>query len=243
MTRVGDLAAEAADQLQTEHALHIYEHGHEVLNDQEVMIADLKKGLFSKIQFKWRSDDRRILEQIRQGVDLLIREMFDEMIATMDGVYEAMRVPETVEDIVQRDSSGRVLWKKDSRGDYIEDWSQLTGQDLEKTLLDITRLKLLLAPQVNDLLLEAIFAKHIFDDQTHEAYGKLMEGTIGDRNAFAASEARVDKYHAFFRFYLYSHAEVLLREINNFARVLERIRYWRIDSTDGQTSPRRRYSQ
>jgi hypothetical protein len=242
MTAVGDLASEAADQLMTAHVLALSETGEDVLNDQEVMIADLKKGLFSKIQFKWRSDDKRILDQIRAGVDTMFAELYTEAFAAIDGFYDQMKIPLTVEGIVQFDSGGRVIWQKDSRDQEIEDWSQLTGQDIEKTLLDITRLKLILAPQVNDLLLEAIFAKHIFDDKLHDGFTKLLEGTIPDRNAYAARESSLDKYHAFFKFYLYSHAEAFLRELNNFSRVLERIRYWRIDAQDGQKTPRRDYS-
>lgn len=238
-TRVTDLAAEAADKLMTEHALALSELGEETLNDQEVMIGDLKRGLFSKISFKWRPDDRKILEQIRAGVDELFSELYAESFRTVDSFYETLRVPETVEGVVQFDSGGRVIWKKDFRGQEIEDWSQLTGQDLEKTLLDITRLKLILAPQVNDLLLEAIFAKHIFDDMLSEGFEEVLQGTIPDRNAHAARKARMDKYHAYFRFYLYSHAEAFLKELNNFSRILERIRYWRIDAADGQKTPRR----
>jgi hypothetical protein len=154
--------------------------------------------------------------------------MYEESFALIDEFYGQMRVPLVVDGLVQTDSDGRVLWKKDSRGREVEDWDQLTGQDIEKTLLDITRLKLILAPQANELLLEAIFAKHVFDDQMFEAYESLMEGTVKDREAHASRKARTDKYFAFFKFYLYSHAEVFLKELNNFARVLERIRSWRV---------------
>lgn len=235
--RPGDLAARYSDQIMTEHIQNLDEGQVATLNDQEVMIRDLKKSVFSKIQFKWRPDDERILEQIRGGVDTMFAEMFEDAFLIIDRFYEQMRVPEQNEDgAVVHDSAGRVIWKKDPRGREVEDWDQLTGQDIERTLLDITRLKLILAPQANELLLEAIFARHIFDDKLQESYSSLMEGTIGDRNAYAARESKMDKYHAFFRFYLYSHAEVFLKEVNNFARVLERIRYWRIDAQDGPTA-------
>lgn len=237
MTRMGDLAAEYSDQMMEQHVKYLGEQGESMLNDQEVMIRDLKKSLFSKIQFRWRPDDEKILEQIRAGVDAMFAEMYEESFVIVDDFYEQMRVPEQDDNgVVVKDSAGRVIWKKDPRGREVEDWDQLTGQDIEKTLLDITRLKLILAPQANELLLEAIFARHIFDDRQQEAYSSLMEGTIGDRNAHAARESKMDKYHAFFRFYLYSHAEVFLKELNNFARVLERIRYWRIDAQDGPTA-------
>lgn len=235
---VGDLASQAADLLMTQHVVDLSELGEPMLNDQEVMIRDLKKSMFSKIQFRWRPEDEKILEQIRAGVDEMFQEMYRESFYIVDDFYAAMRVPEMVDGQVVKDSGGRVIWKKDPRGREVEDWDQLTGQDIEKTLLDITRLKLILAPQANELLLEAIFAKHVFDEETHKAYESLMEGTVKDREAHASRNSRVDKYHAFFRFYLYSHAEVFLKELNNFARVLERIRYWRIDAQDGPQATR-----
>lgn len=232
MTHIGDLAAQYSDQMMEEHARHLSEHGEDMLNDADVMIRDLKKSLFSKIQFRWRPEDERILTQIREGVDVMFSEMYEETFIVIDDFYAQMRVPEVVDGSVVKDSAGRVIWKKDARGREVEDWDQLTGQDIEKTLLDITRLKLILAPQANELLLEAIFARHIFDDKLQESYSSLMEGTVGDRNAYANRESKMDKYHAFFRFYLYSHAEVFLKELNNFARVLERIRYFRIQDQE-----------
>lgn len=238
MTRVGDLAAQAADQLMTEHVKAIDADGEEELGDEEVMIRELKKNLFSKIQFRWRSEDEKILEQIRAGVDELFAEMYEESFYIIDEFYGQMRIPVQVDGLVQTDRDGRVIWKRDQRGREVEDLDQLTGQDIEKTLLDITRLKLLLTPQANDLLLEAIFAKHVFDEMYHQAYESVMDGTIKDREAHASRQSRVDKYHAFFRFYLYSHAEVFLKEVNNFARVLERIRFWRTDAQDGPQTTR-----
>lgn len=227
MTRIGDLAAQAADQMMEDHVKLLTEAGEEQLNDEEIMIREAKKSLFSKIQFKWRPEDEKILEQIRAGVDEMFAEMYSEAFYIIDEFYGQMRIPETVEGLVQYDSTGRVKWQRDQRDHEVEDLDQLTGQDIEKTLLDITRLKLLLAPQANELLLEAIFAKHVFDEETAKAYESVMEGTIKDREAHASRAARTDKYFAFFKFHLYSHAEVFLREVNNFARVLERVRFWR----------------
>jgi hypothetical protein len=235
MATPSDRASDVAAELQAKYEAQI-ERGEVFLDDEPVMNRDAKKGVFAKIEFRWRADDAKIIEQIRAGVDYLFAEMFTDTFAVMDEFYGAMRIPDTVDGVVKTDSAGRVLWKKDSGGREIEDWGQLTGQDIEKALLDITRLKLILAPQQNDLLLEAVFAKYIAEDKSHEAYSALLDGTVKDREAYASRESRQDKYHAFFRYYLYSHAEVFMRELTNFARILERIRYWRIDD-DGKKTP------
>jgi hypothetical protein len=75
--------------------------------------------------------------------------------------------------------------------------------------------------------MEAVFAKHLHDDLYQDAYAELVEETIPGRQAYAARKTRQDKYHAYFRYYLWSTANVLLAEVNNFCRILERVGYWR----------------
>jgi hypothetical protein len=186
MTRVGDIASEVGDQLQQQHITDELA-GEQLPEAEEVMRAENRKSLFAKIEFKWRSSDDKSLEQLRAAVDRGFKELFDFAIDVVDELYGRTRVPDTSEDgIVLTDSRGRVQWKKDSRGREIEDWSQLDGQDIEKCILDITRIKLALAPQLNDLLLEAVFAKHIADDVHSDAFAELLEETIPGRNALAA---------------------------------------------------------
>lgn len=229
MSRVGDLATQVALRLQDEH-LAVVRSGEAIVDEEEPMRAEARKALFSKIEFKWRTSDHQILEQIKAASDRVFREMYDEAITAMDIFYASLRIAEVNDSgIVLLDSGGRVLWQKDSRGLEIEDWGRLTGDDLEKCLFDLTRLKLALAPQLNELLLEAVFAKHIADDAHQDGYAELIDGTIGDRNSHASRKGRQDKYHAFFRYWLYLQAHTFMSEMTNFCRVLERIRYWRIE--------------
>lgn len=237
MTRTGDLATDVAQDLHEKHLAAVEVMGEVEVAQESPMRGDVKKSLFHRIEFRWRKDDEKILAAIRAAVDRSFMELYGEAIEAIDMLYGEMRVP-VVDDegVVELDSAGRVVWQKDSRGREIEDWSQLTGQDIEKALLDIAYIKLTLAPQLNDLLLEAVFAKHVAEDAFADAYEELLDDTIPARNAHASRKSRVDKYHAFFRYYLYSHAEVFMKELNNFSRVLERIRYWRIDE-GGKTAP------
>ncbi len=237
MARIGDIAAEIADKLQQDHLASMTEAEVESLNDVEVMHTETKRSILAKINFSWRPSDNKALEQIRVAGDTAFKHLFDEAVEIMDNFYASVRVasydPET--GVVEHDASGRIVWQRDERGKEIEDWSTLTGQDIETALLDIQRLKLVLAPALDELLLEAVFARHLADDTSAEGYAALYDGTVGDRNANAKKASQQDRYHAFFRFYLYRQAETFMREINSFARVLERIRYWRLE--DGKKAP------
>jgi hypothetical protein len=225
--RIGDLATEVAEKLQAQHVAEMEAAEH--VDEVGPLHTDVKRSIFAKIEFSWRPSDAKALEQLRAAGDRAFREMYDEAITVMDNLYASVRVPQTNDEgIVLRDSAGRVLWQRDSRGHEIEDWSLLTGQDIETTLLDITRLRLALAPQLDELLLEAVFARHIADDASADGYAELLDGTIGDRNAHASRVSRQDRYHAFVRYYLYRQASTFMTELINFAWTLDKIRAWRI---------------
>lgn len=193
--------------------------------------AALDHHLFTKIRFSWRPEDRAILERIRIAGDAEFADTFTDMIATVDHFYEFLRVPEqNGYGVVLKGADSRPLWQKDERGRYIERWSQLTGQDVEYVLAKMIQLKMQVAPRVNQLQLEAIYARMIPEDIADDNWGQVMTGTTPDKAAKTRRENRVDRYHAFFRFYLYSVANTFLKEIEGFIKTLTNIRYWQIQS-------------
>lgn len=222
------MAESVARQLQTEHLEKIAADGATFVDEEPVMLASAK-SMFDKIQFRWRSDERSQLDRIRASADTVVAHLFDDAKAVIDNFYAELRIaeidPET--GMAVRDRQGRIVWATDERGQPIEMWSQMTGQDIERCLVDLARIRIGVSSQVNELLMEAVFAKHLHDDQYQDAYAELVEDTIPGRNAYAARKTRQDKYHSFFRYYLWSTASVLLKEISEFSRVLERVGYWR----------------
>ena len=99
---------------------------------------------------------------------------------------------------------------------------------MEYTLANLLRLRMVLAPEVNKLFLEALYARHVASDIYDDTWGSMMDGTQGDRSARASRESRPDRYAAYFRFYLHSVADTFLKEINAFIKTLENIRYWQV---------------
>lgn len=201
--------------------------------DTDVM-SEERQGIFSKIRFNWRPEDRAILDRIKVQADAMVEETFGDAVTAIDRFYEQLRVPETVlrggHEVVLRDAEGRVVWKRNEAGRIIERWDQLTGPDIEMTIADLLRLKLFIAPHVNQLLNEAIYAKHVAADIYDDAWGTVVQGTQGDRTAKANRASRQDRYHAHFRYVLYSTAQALLKEISIFIARLSDIREWQIRS-------------
>jgi len=220
--KASDLAAQVAEELRQEHENSI-EDPEAFLDEKNELEFSARRSIFQKIQYRWSNSDKLILEQIEGGAQRLFEEEFKDAIAIIDNFYLEMRRPTG-----QIGADGRPVFERDEFGKYVEDWSQITGQDIEKALIDLQRLKFVLAPRVNKLLLEAVYAKYVFTDKHDDTWDKIIDGTQGDRTAKANKESRTDKYQAFFRFYLFRSSDIFLKEVENFMRVLEKMRDWGI---------------
>lgn len=227
---LGDLAEQVAQQLITEVSAPVQEA---TAITEEAALAK-ENSLFTKISFSWQPEDRAILERIRISSEALVEEGFADLIGSIDNFYLELRIPEQKNGIVVKDTAGRTVWKTDEAGKVIEDWSQLTGQDLEYTLTSLRRLHMVIAPQVNQLMMEAVYARSVASDVSDEAWKSVMTGTQGDKQAKSNRESRVPRYHAYFRFYLWMTAKTLLDEVNGFIKHLENVRYWQVRTQEGQ---------
>lgn len=158
-----------------------------------------RRSLFSKIRYTWRLEDKLIVQQIKGAAEKQFNQQFAVAMGLLDQFYA----------------------KAEHR-------DQLTGQEIEEMLFRLSRLRFVLMPEVNQLLLDAIYAKHVSEDHYQDHWGDILDGTQGDKSAKASRESREDKYHAFFKFHIYSTADTFMKELNNFQRLLERIRDWQV---------------
>lgn len=233
MNSLGDFAEAVAQKMTTDVSAPVQEAA--AITEEAALQAD--NSLFTKIHFSWKAEDKAILERIRIAAEAMFQEAFASTITIIDDFYMQLRVPEYREVgdqvVVVRDAEGRPVWKKNDVGHYIESWDQLTGQDVEQTLADLARLRLSLAPRVNQLFLDALYARHVASDAYDDAWFSMMEGTQGDRSARSNRESRPDRYGAYFRFYLHSVADTFMKEITAFTKLLENIRYWQVRTQKG----------
>ena len=229
MNSLGDYAEAVASRLVAETSAPVAEAA--ALTEEAALQQE--NSLFTKIRFTWKAEDRAMRERIQIAADDMFQEGFTEAINIIDDFYEMLRVPEQREGIVVRGADGRPVWEKDDQGHFIEDWSQLTGQDVEQTLARIARLRMSLAPRVNELFLDALHARHVASDAYDDAWFEIMDGTQGDRAARSNRESRQDRYAAYFRYYLWSVADTFMKEIAAFTKLLENIRYWQVRTQKG----------
>lgn len=223
-----DLAAQVAEELKQAHENSI-EDPEKFLDEKDELEFEARRSIFRKIQYSWHNSDGLILEQIKSGANAQFVEEFDKAIEIIDSFYMELRVPTG-----QIGLDGRMIWQLDPETKKpIEDWSQITGQDIDKTLLDLQKLKFTLSQKVNTLLLEAVYAKYVYGDKHDDTFLKVVDGTQLDKGAKANQSARTDKYHAFFRYWLFRSSDVFLKEIDSFMSLLIKFRDWGIWSQKG----------
>lgn len=211
-----DLAADVVRRIQDEVAKDL-EEGLIPALDEAPEEVHPQLALFKKIEFSWREEDKNAISQLRAAAEAVCTSLFSDSVTALDKFYSSIRVYDP-------DRPGRLL--KTETGAFVEDWSQLSGQDLIQAIFDLQRQKVFNSQQLSNLFLEASFAKQISTDVFYEAYRKLMEGTVGDRTAYANQVSKVDRYAAFFRYWIWHSASAVQKEIDGTIKVLEKMAEW-----------------
>lgn len=211
-----DLAADVVRRIQAEAAKDL-EAGLIPTVDEAPEEVHPQLALFKKIEFSWKEEDKQAISQLRAAADAVFEDLFRASIDALARFYDSIRVSDP-------NRYGRFL--KTEAGAYVEDWSQLSGQDLIKAIFDLQREKVFISQKLSNLFLEASFAKQVSTDVYYEAYRKLMEGTVGDRTAYANQQSKVDRYAAFFRYWIWHSANAFQKEIDGTVRVLEKMAEW-----------------
>lgn len=226
---VGDMAGRVAAGLREQHIGEI-ERGERVVEEDVRELASEARSMFTKMDFRWRESDRLALEQVRAGAAAAFQNEFAAAIGIVDRLYAQVRVPQVHPQYgtIVLDAQQRPIWQLGPDGRPVEDWSRLTGQDIEGALFALKRLELELSAQRSALLADALFAKHIHDDTYYDAYADVVDGTVKDREARASRQGRVEKYHAYFRFVLWEASDSFSKEIRDFKRLLEKTLNWNV---------------
>ena len=205
---LGDLAGENADRLRQKHLQTLNQA--EIVDESTPLRRDSKKNIFSKIYFQWRTEDKHTLEQCRFAASEMFKEQFSDSIMVLDRFYKALNISR---------EDGKPVASKTN-------WKDISPEEIEQALFELQCLRLTTTPQINELMLEAVYAKNTEQDMYDDAWVAIVDGTQGDRQAYARRKSREDKYHAFFRYYLYSTADTFNRELTAFMYLLKDIRSW-----------------
>jgi hypothetical protein len=186
------------------------------------------KVLTQKVRYNWRPEDRHAIGQLRAVAERLIEQFFSKTFSIIDELYDSFRKVELNQyDLPKYDHHGRHIYQKDENDNPIEDFSLLTGQDIEKALMDLQQERFVTSQYVAELLLEANFAHFSYKDEFWEKYESLLDGTNPLREAKANRDTKQAKYHSYFRYYVWYRVNEFSKELENLMRILEKIRGWR----------------
>lgn len=191
-------------------------------------VEDPGPPLVAKVRYSWRDADEDALKRIEYTANQVCRDLFGEALDTIDELYAQMRIRAVNGNTNMALSApdNRPLWVADPQtGKPIERLDQLTGQDYDTAILRLQTLLLTIAPEVDRLKSDAIYAQHLVARDAFDDGWRAAKGQQGDKRAEANIVAREDRYHSFFRYFVYSRAKTYLDEIRAFVKHLDNIRY------------------
>lgn len=218
----GDLAEAAADELSAE---SVDPEDDIVPEDDGLLNAEQPYVFANKIRYALKTDDAEILRRCRHAANTVFQKLFADAVVTIDNLYLAMRVPQRDPNTgrILTDAAGRTVWETDEWGNPVEDIHRVPGHDLDNIILKLEYLLMSVTRQVTDLRLEALQAQTISKDSFDDAWPK--SGTETTRKSAANTGSREDRWFAFYKYYIYAHANAFIQELRLFTRRLDSIRY------------------
>jgi hypothetical protein len=184
---------------------------------------DVRTPGFSRMRIVWRSEDRPIISSAKDAVEQALLRQFEDAYLVMNQVLELVRTPEIDPATEQplRDNFGFVIWKRTPSGSFEEDWSRLTNRAKQALLFTITTRIFDWKQRAADAWGEAMFAKAQWEERHAIAYDAPMQGTIEDRTAAAAIDAREERYFAIFTTWYSRKADALVGTLELLAQRLK----------------------
>lgn len=232
MESLGDLVESVATELRDDDTSVPADPDIEVeVEGDELLDSDQHYVFASKIRFAWQKDDQEILDRIQAAAEKVFNDLFSDAISVIDGLYRAMRVPRInpTTGAVLKDAQNRPVWQLDpDTGRPIETLSQLSGQDLDEAIFALEGVLLVVAPEINRLRLDALYAQNASKD-VHDDFWPAS-GTDASRQTKANTGSREARWQAYFRYYCFSTANSFLKELQQFVRRIDSIRYRQINS-------------
>jgi hypothetical protein len=184
--------------------------------------------LYEKIKPEWKEEDRAALAQLKESATAVYSDIFEDAFAILDRLYSAARVPmRNSRGKPVKDENGRIVWDTDEWGSPKEDWNSLSSNDIDAALIKLQEQKFTITLRVRELFLETVFAKQSLQDDWHDSYQSMLEGTNPMREAVANRKTKDEKWMYFFRYYIWHYASGFNDELDKTINLLSRIREWR----------------
>lgn len=176
---------------------------------------------FQRMRFDWHSDDKPIIDRAKSYVQSQVLHLFSDAYEVINDIYEIVREPardEAGEPL--RDQFGFTIYKSE-HGKIDEDFNRLTLRQKEHFMFLITSRMFDWEQRSNDLWLEAMMAKSMFEERFAIGFDAPVVGTVDDRRAAGNLDAREERYFAIYLTALSRRAEGLVRSMATIGQRLK----------------------
>jgi hypothetical protein len=189
-------------------------------------LVPVNRTFLQRINLSWRQEDEVFLTAVKAEAATMFHQMFADAVNEVDKFYGLLRVP-VMRNGEQLTVNGRPQWEQKD-GKPVERWDMLTLSDVAHIIMNLERIKLAMALDVNRLRCDAIYGKMVADDVEDDCRGDT--GAQEERKARGRMASRSDRYFAFYLYYMWSLASTFEREITNFIFRLRDVKNWQMQS-------------
>lgn len=143
------------------------------------------------IKFDFSPEDRQYVNGIKDALVKQIRwdfaQAFEAERKLDDKVRSRLPIPQ---------GGGYVV---NSNGSYVEDWSQVTLDDMREFILAGSQFLFQAKQKAVDIYVDAAFSKYAYDDKFYESFNSIFSGTDKAKKSAAEIMAVQERWHALYR--------------------------------------------
>lgn len=169
---------------------------------------------FQRMRLDWRNEDRLVIDRVKTLVGNRLLQDFDEAYMLIYDIYDVVR-EKTVEPgtgEILLDNQGFPIWKRNSSGLFIEDFTKLTLREKEHFMFALTTRIVLWQQQAADAWGEAMFAKVEWEEQFDIGF-TTSRGTDEARTSKGRMDSRDERYFAILLSWYSRKADALIRSM------------------------------
>lgn len=172
-----------------------------------------------EIQEPFEGAAGKFLQELKDFADQYIINNFGNLLSTVEEIYSRVRIVEKTNE------DGTKVYKKRPDGlGFEENFSKLSVEEIDHFILSLSTESFMGSPKVDDLYMEASFAKALYDEEYYLEYQRVNGRYKNDKDAVIVPKLRQKKFDAWARSYLYYNVRDLLSESDKLARRLENVR-------------------
>ena len=177
---------------------------------------------FQQMRIDWRSEDRLIMDRVKNLVSTRLLQEFDEAYMLIYEIYDVVREKDVNLQTgeVLLDNQGFPKWKRNISGQFEEDYTKLTLRQKEHFMFALTTRIFLWEQQAADAWGEAMFAKVEWEEKFDSGFTG-GRGTDEARTSKGRMDSREEKYFAILLSWYSRKSDALIRSMQLLSQRLK----------------------